>query len=116
MSTGRPAPVVAYLRRPLGWVPVLAAFLALVVATAVADARSQERRRDRSIDVQGTLVDRRTGDGRAKVTYVHPVTQQELTLAMEVWDRDRRRAVSVRERPAADPGPTPPWPASAPAA
>ena len=87
MTPGRPAPVVAHLRRPLTWLLLVLALLPLLVGLSVVDARREERRQDRAIDVEGTLVDRRTRDGSARVRYVHPVTGQELTLTIPVWDR-----------------------------
>ena len=89
MSSGRPAPVVAHLRRPFVWLPLIAAYLALAVGTSVVDARRDRQRLDRAIDVEGTLVDRNAGAGMARLRYVHPVTQQELTLSIPVRGRER---------------------------
>ncbi len=103
MRPGRPAPVVTHLRRPFTWLAVAFIVLPLLVGLAVVDARGEERRLDRSIDVEGTLVDRRTGDGMARVRFVHPVTEQELTLAIPVWDRSRLPAAPGPVRLDADP-------------
>ena len=89
MTPGRPAPVVSHLRRPLTWLSAVVAVLALGFGYSAIDARSDVRRRSRSIEVAGTLVDRQVGDGSARVRYFHPVTEQELTLVIPVWDRKR---------------------------
>ena len=89
MTSGRPAPVVAHLRRPVVWLSLVAVVLAAGFGYSSVDARSEARRRNRSIDVEGTLVDRQAGDEGARVRYVHPITQQELTLRIPVWDRGR---------------------------
>lgn len=103
MTGGRPAPVVAHLRRPFAWLVGLSTLLLLVVGLSVVDAERDERRRDQSIDVGGTLVDRQTGDGMARVRYVHPVTEQELTLVIPVWDRARLPPAAGPVRLDADP-------------
>ena len=103
MTSGRPAPVVAHLRRPLVWLSLVAAVLASGFGCSSVDARSEARRRNRSIDVEGTLVDLQPGDGGARVRYVHPVTQQELTLLVPVFDRGRLPAGPGPVRLDADP-------------
>ena len=89
MTSGRPAPVAAHLRRSLRSLAVIVPFLALLTVLGVVDAGRDAERRDRSIDVTGTLIDRSAGDGRATVRYVHPVTEQELTVSIPVWEPGR---------------------------
>ena len=89
MSDGRPAPVVAALRRPWAWLLVVLVLLGLDLGWSLRSARADERRRARSVDVQGVLLERRTEDGEAKIRFVHPATEQELTLTMPVADLER---------------------------
>lgn len=103
MRAGRPAPVLEHLRRPFRWLLVIIAFLVLTLVLAEVAQDAEQRRRERSIVVEGTLLDRQVGDGRARVRYVHPVTEQELTVTIPVRERRRLPAEPGPVRLDADP-------------
>lgn len=87
--------ISAHLRRPLWWASL--GVLAVVAASMLeARARIDYRGWLRSaLPVQGTLVGSTPNQGDdVEVRYVHPVTQQELSVSVYVWD-DRLLPTSI---------------------